>query len=115
MAFFPRSQPALSLGISFVAPGGLTAPRGGPIAPQGITVSIPTDLMFAAYRQLFPAERMVVFGGRRRQGRVRVTSLVDVTEPHPSAAHVRACPQRLSEALIDLERTASHLAIWMHS
>ena len=33
-----------------------------------------TDLMFAAFRQLFPAERMVVCGGYKSEAGVRVTS-----------------------------------------
>ncbi len=79
------------------------------------TVLIPTDLMFAAWRQVFPAERMAVLGGRRTARGVRVTSVVDVTEPQPSAAHVRADSRRLSTALVDLDRAGAHLAVWMHS
>lgn len=78
-------------------------------------IIIPTDLLMAAWRQLFPAERMVIFGGRADGEDVLVTSYVDVTEPKPSAVHVRACPQRLAQALIDFERTGAHLALWLHS
>jgi proteasome lid subunit RPN8/RPN11 len=85
------------------------------LEPESDRVVIPTDLMFAAWRQLFPAERMVVFGGRTTRRGVRVSSLSDVTEPTPSAAHVRACPAKLGTALVDLDRTGSHLAVWMHS
>jgi proteasome lid subunit RPN8/RPN11 len=78
-------------------------------------IIIPTDLLMSAWRQLFPAERMVVFGGRADGDDVLVTSYVDVTEPNPSAVHVRACPQKLAQALIDFERTSAHLSLWMHS
>jgi len=78
-------------------------------------VVIPTDLMFAAWRQLFPAERMLVFGGRTTRKGVRVSNLSDVTEPAPSAAHVRACPAKLATALMDLDRAGAHLAVWVHS
>ena len=78
-------------------------------------IVVPTDMMFAAWRQLFPAERMAVFGGRRTPSGVTVTSVSDVTEAHPSVAHVRACPKRMTSCLMDLERTGAHLAIWMHS
>src|SRR5882672_3091556 len=78
-----------------------------PLRPTGREagrIIIPTDLMFAAWRQLFPAERMLVFGARQTKRGIRVTSVSDVTEPRPSAAHVRACPERLATSLIDFER-----------
>lgn len=78
-------------------------------------VVIPTDLMFAAWRQVFPAERMVVFGGRHTRVGVRITSVADVTEAKPSAVHVRADSVRMTNSLIDFERTGAHLAVWMHS
>ena len=87
-----------------------------PAAPPVVaSVAIPTDLMFAAFRQLFPAERMVVFGGRRTDERVVLTSFVDVTERRSSPVHVRACPQKLGQALLDFERCGAHLALWLHS
>jgi proteasome lid subunit RPN8/RPN11 len=78
-------------------------------------IIIPTDLMFAAWRQLFPAERMLVFGARQTKEGICVTSVSDVTEPRPSVAHVRACPERMATALIDFERTGAHLGVWVHS
>lgn len=83
--------------------------------PPAMRVTVPTDLLFAAFRQLFPAERMVVFGGRRTAGGVRVTSFTDVTEARPTPVHVRACPRTLGSALIDLDRTGAHFAVWLHS
>ena len=76
---------------------------------------IPTDLMFAGWRHLFPAERMLIFGGHKTARGIRVTSFSDVTESKPSAIRVRACPDRMARALIDFERTGAHLAVWMHS
>src|SRR5258708_19517799 len=55
-------------------------------------IIIPTDLMFAAWRQLFPAERMLAFGARQTNRGIRVTSLSDGTEPRPPFSHFLACP-----------------------
>lgn len=91
------------------------APRR-PSEPVSPRILIPTDLLLGAFRQLFPAERMMICGGYRSpRGVVRITSVVDVTEANPSAVHVRACPQKLAQALIDFERTGAHLALWLHS
>lgn len=78
-------------------------------------VLFPTDLLFSAWRQVFPAERMLVLGGRRTKRRVQVTSVSDVSEARPSRVHVRADPGKLVTTLVDLERTGAHLAVWMHS
>jgi proteasome lid subunit RPN8/RPN11 len=85
------------------------------LRPHDQRLTIPTDLMFSAWRQLFPAERMLVFGARPTKYGARITSLSDVTEQRPSAVHVRACPERMATALIDFERTGAHLGIWVHS
>lgn len=78
-------------------------------------VIIPTDLFLSAWRQLFPAERMLVLGGRRLKRGVRITSATDVTEAKPSRVHVWADPAKLVQSLLDLERSGAHLALWMHS
>jgi proteasome lid subunit RPN8/RPN11 len=78
-------------------------------------VVIPTDLLLAAFRQLFPAERMIIMGGRPCRQSVKATSVTDVTEARPSISHVRADRLKLSTALVDLSRSGAHLAIWMHS
>src|SRR5688500_9427691 len=83
--------------------------RAKPAIPDESSIVIPTDLMFAAWRQLFPAERMVVFGGRKSGSGLTITSVADVTEPHPSVAHVRASPERMTNCLVDFERTGAHL------
>jgi proteasome lid subunit RPN8/RPN11 len=107
----------LKIELRTVAPG---APREEtrklpPVEEEDDRIIIPTDLMFAAWRQLFPAERMLVFGARQTKRGVRITSLSDVTEPKPSAVHVRACPERMATSLIDFERTGAHLGVWVHS
>ena len=90
-------------------------PLGVHSKPLDQAVFFPTDLMVTAWRQLFPAERMIVFGGRTTSLGVRITSATDVTEPRPSAVHVYACPERMTRTLMDFEHTGAHLAIWMHS
>lgn len=85
------------------------------ITGRPVKVLIPTDLMFCAWRQVFPAERMLMLGGRRTGHRVKVTSVSDVSEAHPSSVHVRAEPTKLIPALLDLERAGAYLAAWMHS
>lgn len=90
--------------------------RAHPAEPKRqVIVMIPTDLILCAWRQVFPAERMVMLGGRRTKSGVRVTSMSDVTETEPSPVHVRADAARLAMCLLDLERAGAHLAVWMHS
>lgn len=79
-------------------------------------VVIPADLVMSAFRQLFPAERMIMFGGHRSASLIRVTSMVDVTlDAAASGVHVRACASRLGAYLLDLEKTGAQLVAWMHS
>src|SRR5947208_3594305 len=107
----------LKVELRTTAPTGPTelTRRSRPAERDDRPIIIPTDLMFAAWRQLFPAERMIVFGARQSKRGVRVTSLSDVTEPRPSVVHVRACPERMATSLIDFERTGAHLGVWVHS
>jgi proteasome lid subunit RPN8/RPN11 len=90
-------------------------PRLAAVERDEHRIVIPTDLMFAAWRQLFPAERMFIFGARQTKRGIRATSLADVTEPRPSVVHVRACPEKMATTLIDLERTGAHFGVWVHS
>lgn len=116
MHWFKRSSqhPSIELSVSVdVRPRLNTTPRSS--IDDYSRIIIPTDLMFSAWRQLFPAERMVVFGGRSTPKGVYITSVSDVTEPRPSVAHVRASTDRIGQSLIDFERTGAHLAVWMHS
>ena len=114
MLWFRRCAPQVQLTIIYsTGRRGRRRPRVVPSGAQRIVV--PTDLMFAAFRQLFPAERMVIFGGRTSHEITRVTSVWDVTEASPSAAHVRAATEKLTTALLDFDRASAHWALWMHS
>jgi proteasome lid subunit RPN8/RPN11 len=77
---------------------------------------LPTDLIIAAWRTLFPAERMMWLAGRRdAQGRTIVTSFRDITGGERSSVHVKASPVLLQETLLDWEATGAHLVGWIHS
>ena len=83
--------------------------------PEGQHLVLHTDLIVGAWRQLFPAERMLIIGGRRQGARVHATSLRDVTGDNHSRAYVKASPVRLHEALMDWESTGAHVVAWIHS
>lgn len=114
MSWFRRRDPAPGFTVVIELP-----PASGSEQPtterDKQRIIIPTDLMFTAWRQLFPAERMIVFGGRKTPHGIRITSASDVSEAKPSAVHVRACQEKIAKALVDFECTGAHLAIWMHS
>jgi proteasome lid subunit RPN8/RPN11 len=114
MAWFRRQQPKVAVAINIRL---LSRPRKRRPhrSAESAPLIIPTDLMVTAWRQLFPAERMLVFGGRRPNEGICLTSVVDVTEAKPSLAHVNASAARMTQTLIDLEHTGAHLAVWMHS
>ena len=78
------------------------------------TVVVPSDLLWTAHRQLFPAERMMVVAGRREGPRIQLSSIVDVTG-QANSGHVRAEPGKLAETLITMDQTGSYLAGWFHS
>jgi hypothetical protein len=105
----PEFEVRIIIGLSPTEPAAIQKAHGSQ------QVTIPTDLFVTAWRQLFPAERMLVFGGRRTVEGINITSVVDVTEAEPSTVHVKSCPVKLSRTLIDFERTGAHLAVWMHS
>lgn len=79
------------------------------------TLVVPTDLLIAAWRQLFPAERMLLIAGRRRGGVVYATSLRDVTGESRSVVYVKASAALLHEVFLDWEATGAHLVGWIHS
>lgn len=107
-----RSSGLVTLDLSGVP---IRGPRPVGHVETPTEIIIPTDLMFAAWRSLFPAERMMVFAGRGTARGFRITSASDVTESTPSAAHVRACAEKMTRTLVDFERTGVHLAVWVHS
>lgn len=78
------------------------------------TVLISTDLLFKCSQSLFPAERMIVVAGRSRGHQIELGTEFDVTG-QASSGHVRADPQKLSQALIAMSASGAHLAAWLHS
>lgn len=77
-------------------------------------VQVSTDLLFEAHSRLFPAERMLVAGGRRSGSEIVLTSLWDVTG-EANSVHVAAEPRKLGDAVMAFQRTGCFLAGWFHS
>jgi proteasome lid subunit RPN8/RPN11 len=116
MSFFKRLSNSKTARVHVnVAINGVTATGNQLEIELGRRVIIPADLMLGAWRQLFPAERMMVFGGRKIRTGAHVTSASDVTRIPESPVHVHACPEKLTRCLVDLERTGAQLAAWVHS
>jgi proteasome lid subunit RPN8/RPN11 len=90
---------------------------GPSVAPAGQVrhLVVTTDLVIAAWRQLFPAERMLFVAGRKDGDGVRATSIRDVTGDSRSRAHVKASPAALCEALLDWQASGAHVVAWIHS
>src|SRR5262245_42687039 len=95
-------------------PLGLAARNIRKTPPSGPTLIVATDLLTCAWRQLFPAERMIVVGGQRHGAIVRATSIRDVTGDTRSLSYVRSAPDALHQALLDWETTGAHVCLWMH-
>ena len=76
---------------------------------------LPTDLLIASWRSLFPAERMMFLAGRRIGGAICATSVRDVTGSDRSRGHVTASPGILHEALMDWQAAGAHVIGWLHS
>lgn len=101
-----RSPSLVSLGLNAsVVPG----------VPPHRELIVPTDLLFCAWRDLFPAERMMFVGGRTAGGRMVASSAWDVTGSVRSAVHVKASPERLGRSLLDVEASGARLVAWLHS
>lgn len=78
------------------------------------TVILPSEVLFQAVHDLFPAERMGVMPVRRLLGCSVVGGLCDITGVG-QRVHVRADPSRLAAALIAFERSGAGLGVWIHS
>jgi proteasome lid subunit RPN8/RPN11 len=78
------------------------------------TLLVPTDALFRAFSSLFPVERMGIMAARNIAGNTIVGSMYDITGTG-HRAHVRADSGKLAEALIQMDRSGSHLAVWIHS
>src|SRR5262249_29220861 len=77
-------------------------------------VVVTEDLLQECYNSLFPAERMLVISGRRMGDTTRLADMFDVTGDQ-SEGHVRADPDRLGRALIEMDQSDAFLAAWLHS
>ncbi len=76
---------------------------------------VPTDLIIAAWRGLFPAERMTFLGGSKTGAQIRVSSSWDVTGANRSVVHVTASSALLARTLLDFEASGVRVAAWLHS
>lgn len=89
-------------------------------APQGAAVEcvhrivVPSELLYQAHHDLFPAERMLVVAGRQAEGTTTLGAVFDVTGTS-TGGHVRADPERLARALIAMDLSGAYLAAWFHS
>jgi len=83
-----------------------------PVGPQ---LLVPTDLLVSAWRDLFPAERMMFLGGSADGSTRRISSVWDVTGSDRSIAHVKASPALLGRALLDCQVAGAHVVGWLHS
>lgn len=72
------------------------------------------ELLEESYYSLFPAERMLVAAGRHLGDATRLIKIYDVTGDQ-SGGHVRANPDLLGRALIEMDKSDTFLAAWLHS
>ncbi|GEM_PF-1607315 len=84
------------------------------LAAKKRRIVICKELLQESYESLFPAERMLVAAGRHMGDSTRLTQIFDVTGDQ-SGGHVRANPDRLGRALIEMDRSDTFLAAWVHS
>jgi len=89
-----------------------TEPKESTLATE---LLIPADLIVAAWRSLFPAERMMLLGGSRSGEMTRVSSSWDVTGLDRSVVHVKASSTLLGRTLLDFEASGVHMLAWLHS
>ncbi len=88
------------------------APHESIAAPELV---IPADLIIAAWRGLFPAERMMLLGGSQADALTRVSSSWEVTGLNRSVVHVNASSALLARTLLDFEASGVRLVAWLHS
>jgi hypothetical protein len=77
-------------------------------------LKIASDLLYQMHANLFPAERMLIAGGRRTEHGIELGAIFEVTG-RAGAGHVRADPSKLGRALIAMDLTDTHFALWIHS
>ena len=77
-------------------------------------ITISSDLLYQIHHALFPAEKMLVASGQRCSDGLKIGAIFEVTGQH-GLAHVRANAERLARALIAMDLTNTHFALWLHS
>jgi hypothetical protein len=82
---------------------------------HGIHVEVPTSILYQLRRILLPAERMAVGATRRTGQKYQVETVFDVTERCPTPTHVNADPDKLTNALLDMDASGAFFGFWAHS
>ncbi len=85
-----------------------------PNSVAGKHLVVPSELLYQAHHALFPAERMLVLGGRTERETIRLGAAFEVTGAN-GMGHVKADPDRLAQALIAMDRADCFLGAWFHS
>lgn len=75
---------------------------------------ISSTLLYQLHHSLFPAERMLVGAGRKNGKDIEIDGIFDVTGKATSG-YVKADANRLARALIVMNETEKHFALWIHS
>ena len=84
------------------------------VSLDSLIIIVPIDVLYQAYGELFPAERMLVVSGRRTENKTVLGASFEVTGVN-NCGNVRADSDRLGEALIAMEKAGSQLAAWINN
>jgi hypothetical protein len=111
----------LAMNVLFLAEYAGNGDQSEPLAPsESSAVTPPTrmkitsDLLYQMHHNLFPAEKMLVASGKRNAASVEIGAVFEVTGK-ASNGHVHADRERLARALIAMDLTETHFALWVHS
>lgn len=85
-----------------------------PELPSGQIMNLSSAMLFQIRQSLFPPERMLVGGARRKDRSIRIEALFDVTG-EASQSGVKADPDRLGQALIAMAESGTYFGLWIHS
>lgn len=75
---------------------------------------IHVSVLSTLHKSLFPAERMIVIAGIRKDNNINIGRIYDVTGV-ASSGHVRANADLLGRALVEMEESDTYFAFWVHS
>lgn len=78
------------------------------------TIIVHASVLRKLHSSLFPAERMIVIAGIRKNNTINIGRIYDVTGV-ASSGHVRADANLLGRALIEMEESETYFAFWVHS